>query len=284
MISGHLNPKPCPSGHPNHDRWLLFVVSFWEQLSPPCPVWSGRRRSDLPPSTSFESESGRRSHPKSHTLGLVDCAGKRPGRAGAPPDCQTGQSAISFFDPSSLVPAALATLKQTGGPTSRGRRAASVTQSPFPCWSAQRALLAVRLESDIGFEWLSAGWDGVQPASQCRSDMEIVDLRKWCSWPQSCLEPRSFCHFASLWLKVIEKGASAFGAERTVDVQNIHASAETPESLASIIAFDQQSFDRNSQVKGLKIQGLLADYPLVLPLSMSTWRETWLGFLSQEPF
>lgn len=142
MISGHLNPKPCPSDHPNHDRWFLFVVSFWEQLSPPCPVWSGRRRSDLPPSTSFESESGRRSHPKSHTLGLVDCAGKRPGRAGAPPDCQTGQSAISLFDPSSLVPAALATLKQTGGPTSRGRRAASVTQRPFPCCLLERPALS----------------------------------------------------------------------------------------------------------------------------------------------
>lgn len=264
---------------------MLFVVSFWEQLSPPCPVWSGRRRSDLPPSTSFESESGHRSHPKSHTLGLVDCAGKRPGRAGAPPDCQTGQSAISLFDPSSLVPAALATLKQTGGPTSRGRRAASVTQSPFPCWSAQRAVLAVRLESDIGFEWLSAGWNGVQPASQCRSDMDIVDLRKRCSWSQSCLEPRSLCHFASLWLKVIEKGASAFGAERTVDVQNISMRLRKRPRVwhPSLLLINSLSTD-NSQVEGLKIQGLLADYPLVLALSMSTWRETWLGFLSQEPF
>lgn len=231
-------------------------------------VWPPEER---PPSTSFESESGRRSHPKSHTLGLVDCAVKRPGRAGAPPDCQTGQSAISLFDPSSLVPAALATLKQTGGPTSRGRRAASVTQSPWlPCWSAQRALLAVHLESDIGFEWLSAGWKGVQPASQCRSEMDIVDLRKRCSSTQSCLEPCSLYHFASLWLKVIEKGASAFGAERTVDVQTSMCLRKRPRVWHPSLLFINSLSTDNPQVKGLKIQGLLADYPPVLALSMST--------------
>ncbi|CAF3587011.1 hypothetical protein SNK03_001034 [Fusarium graminearum] len=46
---------------------------------------------------------------------------KRPGLAWVPPGCWASQS-ITQVKPSSLVTAALATLKRAGGSTSRGRR------------------------------------------------------------------------------------------------------------------------------------------------------------------
>ncbi|KNA95171.1 hypothetical protein FOXG_00862 [Fusarium oxysporum f. sp. lycopersici 4287] len=55
--------------------------------------------------------------------GLHDGASKRPGLAGVRPGCRTSQSITQTSEPSepsSLVTAALATLKRAGGPTTRG--------------------------------------------------------------------------------------------------------------------------------------------------------------------
>ncbi|KAK2487631.1 hypothetical protein H9L39_01558 [Fusarium oxysporum f. sp. albedinis] len=56
-------------------------------------------------------------------LGLHDGASKRPGLAGVRPGCRTSQSITQTSEPSepsSLVTAALATLKRADGPTTRG--------------------------------------------------------------------------------------------------------------------------------------------------------------------
>ncbi|EXM11942.1 hypothetical protein NOF04DRAFT_2295 [Fusarium oxysporum II5] len=55
--------------------------------------------------------------------GLHDGASKRPGLAGVRPGCRTSQSITQTSEPgepSSLVTAALATLKRAGGPTTPG--------------------------------------------------------------------------------------------------------------------------------------------------------------------
>jgi hypothetical protein len=100
-------------------------------------LWSVRQNSSSTSAVSLRSGPLSPSLQKSMAilpimLGLHDGASKRPGLAGVRPGCRTSQSITQTSEPgepSSLVTAALATLKRAGGPTTRGCSMSFVTHS-----------------------------------------------------------------------------------------------------------------------------------------------------------
>lgn len=106
----------------------------WAQSQTTCSLERTHYEAEIP---LFRSRSARRGtrlpfpHHVVHsliiptTLSFLLGACKRPGLAGVPLGCCASQSTTQTSKPSSLVTAALTTLKRAGGPTSRGRSMAS---------------------------------------------------------------------------------------------------------------------------------------------------------------
>ncbi|KAM5525632.1 hypothetical protein FOXYSP1_01675 [Fusarium oxysporum f. sp. phaseoli] len=117
-----INGTECDTQCCIHDTPSELPEDGVEQL------WSVRQNSSSTSAVSLRSGPLSPSLQKSMAilpvmLGLHDGASKRPGLAGVRPGCRTSQSITQTSEPgepSSLVTAALATLKRAGGPTTRG--------------------------------------------------------------------------------------------------------------------------------------------------------------------